>query len=55
VAKDASVGFTAIRLQVELDTDAPKEQVDTLLRLTERYCVVLQTLANSPRLELVRS
>jgi uncharacterized OsmC-like protein len=55
VAKDAPVGFTAIRLHVALDTDAPKEQVDTLLRLTERYCVVLQTLANSPRLELVRS
>jgi uncharacterized OsmC-like protein len=55
VAKDAPVGFTAIRLHVDLDTDAPKEQVDTLLRLTERYCVVLQTLANSPRLELVRS
>ncbi|HEY2831150.1 MAG TPA: OsmC family protein [Sporichthyaceae bacterium] len=54
VAKDASVGFTAIRLHVDLDTDAPADQVDTLLRLTERYCVVLQTLANSPKLELVR-
>jgi uncharacterized OsmC-like protein len=55
VAKDAPVGFTAIRLHVDLDTDAPAEQVDTVLRLTERYCVVLQTLANSPKLELVRS
>jgi uncharacterized OsmC-like protein len=54
VAKDAPVGFTAIRLHVDLDTDATAEQVDTLLRLTERYCVVLQTLANSPKLELVR-
>jgi uncharacterized OsmC-like protein len=54
VAKDAPVGFTAIRLHIDLDTDASQEQVDTLLRLTERYCVVLQTLANSPKLELVR-
>jgi uncharacterized OsmC-like protein len=54
VAKDAPVGFTAIRLHVDLDTDAAKEQVDTLLRLTERYCVVLQTLTNSPSIELVR-
>jgi uncharacterized OsmC-like protein len=55
VAKDAPVGFTAIRLHVDLDSDATAEQVDTLLRLTERYCVVLQTLANTPKLELVRS
>jgi uncharacterized OsmC-like protein len=55
VAKDAPVGFTAIRLHVDLDTEAAADQVDTLLRLTERYCVVLQTLANSPKLELVRS
>lgn len=44
VSKDAPVGFRAIRLRFELDTDATAEQVDTLLRLTERYCVVLQTL-----------
>ena len=46
VAKEAPVGFTAIRLRFELDTDASEEQVATLLRLTERYCVVYQTLAH---------
>ena len=46
VAKDAPVGFTAIRLAFELDTDADEDQIATLLRLTERYCVVLQTLAH---------
>lgn len=46
VAKDAPVGFTAIRLSFELDTDASEEQLATLLRLTERYCVVYQTLAH---------
>jgi len=50
VSKDAPVGFSAIRLRFGLDTTADEEQVDTLLRLTERYCVVLQTLAQSPRL-----
>ncbi len=45
VAKDAPVGFQAIRLQIAVDTDASDEQVATLLRLTERYCVVYQTLA----------
>ena len=44
VAKDAPVGFSEIRLNFELDTDATKEQLDKLLGLTERYCVVLQTL-----------
>ncbi len=48
VAKDVPVGFTAIRLSFELDTEASAEQVATLLRLTERYCVVYQTLAQSP-------
>src|SRR6202007_3131818 len=48
VAKDAPVGFKEIRLSVTFDTDAPQEQVDTLLRLTERYCVVFQTLARAP-------
>jgi uncharacterized OsmC-like protein len=47
---DAPVGFKAIRLRFELDTSASREQLDTLLRLTERYCVVLQTLAGSPEL-----
>jgi uncharacterized OsmC-like protein len=46
VAKEAPVGFTAIRLSFELDTDASAEQIATLLRLTERYCVVYQTLAH---------
>ena len=46
VSKDAPVGFTAIRLGFELDTEATAEQLDTLLRLTERYCVVYQSLAN---------
>jgi uncharacterized OsmC-like protein len=45
VAKDVPVGFQAIRLGVALETDASDEQVATLLRLTERYCVVYQTLA----------
>jgi uncharacterized OsmC-like protein len=44
VDKEAPVGFRAIRLIFLLDTDAPDEQLATLLRLTERYCVVLQTL-----------
>jgi len=50
VSKEASVGFRAIRLRFDLDTDATDEQLDTLLRLTERYCVVLQTLAGAPAL-----
>jgi len=48
VSKEAPVGFRAIRLSFELATDASDEEVDTLLRLTERYCVVYQTLAASP-------
>ncbi len=44
VAKDAAVGFRAIRVRFELDTDADDAALGTLLRLTERYCVVLQTL-----------
>lgn len=51
VAKDAPVGFRAIRLRFDLDTDATAEQRETLLKLTERYCVVLQTLRRSPELE----
>lgn len=50
VSKDAPVGFTAIRLGFDLDTDASDEQVATLLRLTERYCVIYQTLAHPARL-----
>jgi len=48
VDRTAPVGFTDIRLSFELETDASAEQLATLLRLTERYCVVLQTLTNSP-------
>jgi uncharacterized OsmC-like protein len=51
VDKQAPVGFKSIRLRFDLDTDATPEQLDTLTRLTERYCVVLQTLAVSPALE----
>jgi uncharacterized OsmC-like protein len=50
VAKDAPVGFSAVRLAISLDTDASAEQVQTLLRLTERYCVIYQTLARPPAL-----
>ena len=57
VAKDAPVGFADIRLKFELDTEAPQAELDTLLKLTERYCVVLQTLRRSPAIEakLVRA
>jgi uncharacterized OsmC-like protein len=55
VDKQARVGFKSIRLAFELDTDAEDAQLDTLLRLTERYCVVLQTLAGSPELSVTRS
>jgi uncharacterized OsmC-like protein len=48
VAKDAPVGFRDIRLRFTLDTDAPDDQRATLIRLTERYCVVLQTLRQPP-------
>ena len=48
VARDAPVGFRAIRLAVELDTDASESAVAKLLELTERYCVVMQTLRSAP-------
>ena len=54
VSKEVPVGFQKIRLIVTLDTDAPEDQLATLLRLTERYCVVLQTLKRAPELALVR-
>jgi uncharacterized OsmC-like protein len=47
VDKEAPVGFKSIRLKFHLDTDAPQEKIDQLLKLTERYCVVLQTIRNS--------
>src|SRR5205814_9999179 len=49
VAKDAPVGFRAIRLRFDLDTDASPDQLATLLKLTERYCVVFQTLSDKPQ------
>ena len=52
ISRDIPVGFKSIRLNVRLDTDATPEQIDTLLRLTERYCVVYQTLAKTPVLSL---
>jgi len=50
VDRDAPVGFRAIRLAFELDADADEEELAGLLKLTERYCVVLQTIAGSPQL-----
>lgn len=55
VDKEAPVGFVRIRLAFELDTDATEEQLDPLLRLTERYCVVLQTLRVPPALTVSRA
>jgi uncharacterized OsmC-like protein len=55
VAKDAPVGFQRIRLRFDLDTDATAEQLDTLIRLTERYCVVYQTLRAGTPVEVVTS
>jgi uncharacterized OsmC-like protein len=52
VDKEAPVGFTAIRLRFELESDASDEELATLQRLTERYCVVFQTLASSPELSV---
>jgi uncharacterized OsmC-like protein len=52
VAKDAPVGFALIRLRFDLDTDAPLDKLDQLLKLTERYCVVYQTIRNGPPVEI---
>jgi uncharacterized OsmC-like protein len=52
VDKESPVGFKAIRLRFDLESDESDEQLDTLERLTERYCVVLQTLASSPELSV---
>ena len=52
VAKDAPVGFKAIRLRFDLDSDASEEQLATLMKLTERYCVVYQTLRQPPAIEV---
>ncbi len=52
VSKEAPVGFRDIRLRFDLDTDADAEQLATLIRLTERYCVVFQTIQNTPDLNV---
>ncbi|MGH7702226.1 MAG: OsmC family protein [Gemmatimonadales bacterium] len=52
VAREVPVGFVAIRLHFELDSDAPADQLNKLLALTERYCVVYQTLRTPARLEM---
>ena len=52
IARDAPVGFRDIRLHFDLDTDAAPDQVATLLKLTERYCVVFQTLNRGPGLSV---
>ena len=50
VSKEVPVGFQNIRLRISLDTDATEEQIATLVRLTERYCVVYQTLVRQPEI-----
>jgi uncharacterized OsmC-like protein len=55
VNKETPVGFQAIRLVFDLDTDATDEQLDSLVRLTERYCVVLQTLKRPPAMAVTRA
>ena len=52
VAKDAPVGFAQIRLRFDVDTDVPQNKLDSLLKLTERYCVVYQTIKNGPPIEV---
>lgn len=52
VAKDAPVGFAEIRLAFDVETDAPQEKLDHLLKLTERYCVVYQTIRSGPPVEV---
>jgi len=49
VDKEAPVGFAEIRVRFEVDTDAPQEKLDLLLKLTERYCVVYQTIRSGPK------
>jgi len=54
VDKEAPVGFKAIRMRFDLESEASDDQLETLQRLTERYCVVLQSLASSPELSVSR-
>jgi uncharacterized OsmC-like protein len=49
VTEGIPVGFKEIRLRFDVDTDAPKDQVDQLVALTEQYCVIFQTIQNSPK------
>ena len=55
VSKEAPVGFKSLRLAFELDTDASSEQIESLISLTERYCVVYQTLVNTPEIAVETS
>ena len=55
VSKEAPVGFKSLRLSFELDTDASSEQIESLIKLTERYCVVYQTLVNTPKIAVKTS
>jgi len=55
VSKETPVGFQRIRLQLALDTSAPREQIEKLVQLTERYCVVYQTLRQSPQINALIS
>ena len=52
VDKEAPVGFAEVRLRFDVDTDAPQEKLDLLLKLTERYCVVYQTIKNGPKVSV---
>ncbi|HYM02430.1 MAG TPA: OsmC family protein [Stellaceae bacterium] len=55
VAKDAPVGFREIRLNFDIDSDASPDQIETLMKLTERYCVVFQTLNKRPELKVAHT
>ncbi|WP_416052534.1 OsmC family protein [Cupriavidus basilensis] len=55
VSKDAAVGLRAIRMRFELDTDAQADQIESLLRLTERYCVVYQTLRWGTKIDVTHA
>src|SRR5262249_10536739 len=55
VSKEAPVGFRSVRVRFDLDTDATDEQLDTLMRLTERYCVVYQTLRQPTAIAVTRT
>lgn len=53
VAKDADIGFKEIRLFIDIDTDAPAEQIESLVKLTKRYCVIYQTLVKTPGMKTI--